>query len=181
MITNENDNSGELDYEGMYDGLSKEKRKYKEHLNAVIIGCTTLETSINNLVRLQAKKLFSKSLTEWNNQPFVPISAKIKSLRFANLIDEKLYTILCTLFKIRNGFTHKILLFPDHANAEFKSLDDVNIESDFVKNLPNDSVKFQLISSYCFTKMLYISIEMDPNSVSYFEADEDYSFTPIED
>jgi len=181
MITNGNDNLGDLDYEGMYNPISKDNRNYKEHLHAVILGCTILESSINNLIELQAKKLSSKSLTEWNNNQFVPIATKIKLLRFANLIDEKLYTNLCILFKIRNGFAHKILLFPDHANSEFKYLSNADIESDFVKNIPNDSAKFQLIVSHCFTKMLFISQKIDPNSVSYFETPDDFSFTPIDD
>jgi hypothetical protein len=165
MIIDENGQPVELDYKGTYNQFAKEKGGYKEQLHSVILSCASLEFSINDLVEIQIKKLPSPILKEWSNNPNVPINAKIKALRFANIISEELYKNLSTLFKIRNKFAHNMPLPPKILESEFGLLKDVNIGNDFVKNLPNNSAKFQVIVSHCFTELLYISKKLDPSSV----------------
>jgi len=166
---NEKKNEIGLDYEGMYEQLSKEKRNYKEQLNSVILSCVTLEFSINELVEIRVKKLQSLNLEGWAKNINVPINNKLKALRFADLIGEDLYKNLMILFKIRNKFAHKIPLPIKTLETEFELLKDANITNDFVKKLPNDSVKFQLIVSQCFVELFYISKKLDPSSVLELE------------
>jgi hypothetical protein len=173
MITDIDGSVIELDYKGMYEQLSKIGSSYKEQLHAIIIDCVSLEFSINSLVKTQSKRLLSVDLEEWSKKPYISIITKLRALRLADLIDEELYKNLKILFKIRNTFAHEIPLPPKILESEFEALKDVEIDSDFVKNLPNDYVKFQLIVSYCFTKLLYISKKLDPTSVLDLEAIDD--------
>lgn len=159
----------DLDHKGTYKQLSQEKRGYKEQLHSVIISCVTLEFSINDLVEIAVKKLPSPNLEKWANNVNVPISNKLKALRFADIIDEDLYKNLSILFKIRNQFAHKMPLPLKKLKSEFQRLKETYIKSDFVKKLPNDSIKFQLIVSQCFLELLQISKKLDPSSVLELE------------
>lgn len=165
MIIDEKEDVVELDYEGMYKALSKEKRSYKEQLHAAILGCVGLEFSINDLINIQIKKTPLKVLEKISKNPRAPVSKKLKALKKAGLIDEELFSDMGILFRIRNKFGHEIPLPFNRFEKEFRLLKDIKLENDFVKNLSNDSVKFQLVVSHCFTKLLYISKKIDPNSV----------------
>jgi len=168
-----------LAYEEMYEQLSTEKRSYKEHLHAVILGCVSLELSINQLVEIVVRKLPSNSLEKWAQNPNIPIHNKLQALRLANIISEELYNNLVILFKIRNRFAHDMPLPPKVLESQFELLKGVSIESKFVRELSNDSVKFQLVVSRCFSELLQIGQKIDPSSVLDLELVGD--ITPIED
>ncbi len=158
----------DLDYEGMHKQMLKEKRGYKEQLHAVILGCVSLEFSVNDLIKIRSRKIKSDSLEEWSKNYNIPILAKIRMLRISDIVDERLYKNLKTLFKIRNIFAHQ--LDPAFFSKNmFEDLKDIDVNNDFVNKLPNDSRKFQLAIAYCFVKLLKISEKLDPNSVIHLE------------
>lgn len=183
------ENEVDLDYELIHKQLSQKKRDFKEQLYAVIISCVSLEIAINQLIEVKVKKLQSPNLETWRKNANIPISNKLRALRFisnklralrfAGLISENLYENLTLLFKIRNKFAHKLYLEAKTAGAEFESLKEIHISNDFVKKLPNNSVKFQLITSYCFAQLLTICEKLDPSSVLQLELVGD--MTPIEE
>lgn len=173
------EDEGEIDYEGMYEQLSKRKNDYQEQLRAVILSCASLELSIYLLCKTRIKKISSQSLKEWNEKPFTPITTKLNMLRFADIIDEKLYRIIYTLFKVRNVFAHR-LPFPEHFDNVFDSLNSIDINNDFVKSLHNDFVKFQLITSYCNGELMDISEKLDPTSVIHLTTGEGATIEKID-
>lgn len=177
MLNNENEVS--LDYEGMYKQFSRKKRDYKEQLHAVMMGSACHEIIINQLIEVWAKvkKLQCPDVVKWAKN--TTISNRLKVLRFANLIDEALYKNLVLLFKIRNKFAHQLLFGAKTAVKEFKDLKKVQISSDFVKKLPNDSRKFQLMVSHCCVELMKISETLEPSSVLQLELVGD--FIPIEE
>lgn len=169
MGTDEDKENIELDYELMHKQLSKEKSDYREQLNAVILSCASLELSLYLLCKTRINKISSPSLKDWNEKPFIPITAKLNILRFADIIDEKLYKIIFTLFKVRNIFAHELPFPSKKFDKVFDSLKSIDIGNDFVKSLSNDFVKFQLITSYCNVKLMDISEKLDPDSVLELE------------
>jgi hypothetical protein len=56
----------------------------------------------------------------------------------------------------------------------FTQLANATISNEFLKNLPNDSIKFSLIMSKCFVDLFYVSKRLDPNSVLELEAAGDF-------
>jgi hypothetical protein len=180
MILDENGEVVNLDYESSYKQFSEEKRNYKEQLHSVIIGCTILEFSINYLCETKVKKLPSTVLKEWASSTNVPISVKLNALRFADLISEELFKNIKILFKIRNKFAHDFA-FPSNTPASgFSLLKNIDIGNDFVKNLSNDSVKFQIIINHCCTEFLFINKKLDPTSVMNLEMAEGTTFEEID-
>lgn len=168
-----------LDYEGMYKQLSKEKKGSKEIRNSVILGSTALEFAITQLVEIGAKKLEISPLKEAMKKAFVPISKKLKLLRDANVIDQNLYENLTILFRIRNRFAHEIFFTSKDSEPALEPLKDAHITDSFLKTLPNDSIKFQLLTSECFVDLLYISKKLDPSSVLELELVSD--IVPVEE
>ena len=150
-----------MNYESMYKKFSKEKRGYEEDLKAVVISSNSLELIINGLVKLKAEKLPSIKIDDWLKNTYISISNKIRLLRFADLIDESFYKTLDILFKIRNDFAHKLAV---NKNV-FDRLNNIEIEDEFIKKLPNDSIKFELVVCYCICEFIKISEKIDPNSV----------------
>lgn len=173
------ENEIDLDYESMYKGLSQKKRDFKEQLYAVILSCVSLEVVINQLIEVKVKKLQSPNLEMWRKRPNILISNKLRALRFAGLISENLHENLSLLFKIRNKFAHKLYLDAKTAGAEFESLKEIHISNEFVKKLPNNSVKFQIITSHCAVQLIKICEKLDPSSVLQLELVSD--MTPIEE
>jgi hypothetical protein len=163
----------------MYKQLSKEKRGSKEKLNAVILSSTSLEFAITQLVKIGAEKLRIPSFVKSMRKSFVPINNKLKLLRSANIIDENLYKDLTILFRIRNKFAHEIYITSKNSDPVFALLKNAHITDSFLKSLPNDSIKFQLITSKCFVELLHISKKLDPSSVLELELVGD--ITPIEE
>lgn len=155
----------DLDYEAMHKQLVKEKRDYKGQLNAVILSSTGLEFAVNQLVEIGVKKVQSPLLKERLKGAYVPISSKLRLLRFANLVNENLYKDLTILFKVRNRFAHELFLTSKDSATEFEILKDAHITNKFLKALPNDSKKFQLIVSKCFAELVEICNKLDPSSV----------------
>jgi len=156
----------EPDYESMYRQLSKEKREYKDQLSAVILSATALEFTINKLIEIGVKKAQSPLLKRQLRHTYIPIGSKLRMLRFAGLINEDLYENLTILFKIRNKFSHEIFITVKESATAFKMLKDAKISNDFLKKLPNDSKKFQLLVSGCILEILRICKKLDPNSVT---------------
>lgn len=148
----------------MYKQLSEKKGGYKEQLHSIIFSSLTLEFSVNETMRVYIEKMNSSSLNRWRKK-YIPIVSKIRVLRFAKIISEELYNDLTILFKIRNRFAHSMKLAFGIKEGDFKELAKIQIDSDFVKNLSNDSVKFQLISSYCFKELLLITQKVNPADV----------------
>jgi hypothetical protein len=163
-----------LDYEGMYEQLSREKQSSKEIRNAVILSSTALEFAITQIVEIGAKKFHMRSLRKMLKQRFTPINIKLKALYSAELIDKALYENLLILFRIRNKFAHELFITAKDTSPAFIPLKDSNTDNDFLKGLPNDSVKFQLLVSKCFAELLCISKRLDPNSVLELEALSDF-------
>lgn len=161
--------SEDLDYEGMYNQLSKEKREYKDQVSAVILSSTTLEFSVNKLIEIGVRIIKSTLLEKQFTSIYVPISSKLRLLRFANLIDEELYKNLNILFKIRNTFAHALFITAKDSTKEFNALEDIQITNKFVRDLPNDSKKFQLIVSKCFVEIIKICEKLDPSFVMKLE------------
>ncbi|MEM3041450.1 MAG: hypothetical protein QXG97_05445 [Nitrososphaerota archaeon] len=171
----EDDEPVDLDFESMHKELSSKKQGHNEQLGAIFLSANSLELSINGMVDSQIKKIKAKNIESLTKSPWVPITTKLRLLRFADIIDDNLYGIIEALFKIRNQFAHKILITTKSERKSLcESLKDVKINNDFVDNLPNDAVKFQLISSYCFTRLLEISEKLDPSSVLHLEAVGDF-------
>ena len=161
--------SEKLDYEGMYKQLSKEKREYKDQLSAIILSSTTLEFAVNKLIEIGVRKVKSTLLEKQLRDVYIPIRSKLRLLRFAGLIDEDLYKNLSTLFKIRNRFAHALFITAKDSTPEFDRLKDVETSNSFLKNLPNDSKKFQLIVSKCAVELIEICRKLDPSSVTTLE------------
>lgn len=161
--------SENLDYEGMYKALSNEKREYKDQLSAVILSSTHLEFAVNKLVEIGVKKVKSTLLEEHLRRVYIPISSKLRLLRFANLVDENLYKNLNVLFKVRNRFSHKLFLTAKDSTPKFEALKDTIITNKFLRDLPNDSKKFQLIVSKCTAELMEICGNLDPSLVMHLE------------
>jgi hypothetical protein len=168
-----------LDYEGMYRQLSKENKGSKEIRNAVILCSTALEFAITQIVAIGAKKLNIPSFQKLLKKTFVPISIKLKLLRSENFINETLCKNLLILFQIRNKFAHELFIVSSDTAPAFVLLKDAKIDDIFLKNLPSDSIKFQLLVSKCFGELVSISKKLDPNSVLELELVGD--FEKIED
>lgn len=169
-----------LDFELMYSQLVKEKKGYKAELQSVLISSTSLEFSVNSLLDLKIKKLKSKSLEEWAKNPGIPISAKIRLLRVSEIISEELSDSMRILFNIRNQFAHKFWPTTEIRNDVYQDLEKIDVENDFVFKLPNDAVKFQLISSHCF-KELYDAMEkIDPESIEKLAVDGEFALVDEE-
>lgn len=156
----------DLDYRGMYKQLSKEKREYKDQLSAVILSSTTLETMINKLIEIWVKKVKSPLLKEQLRGVYIPISSKLRLLRFAGLIGENLYKNMTILFKIRNSFAHELFLTAKSSTQELEILKDAHIPNKFLRELPNDSKKFQLMVSKCSMELVNTCKKLDPSSVT---------------
>lgn len=182
MWLDENGEAIELDYEGMHEQLAKGKRGYKEHHHNVMVSGNVLETAINLLCEARIDQLTSPNLEKWkkyNSKPVVFVSNRLNKLKSHGIIDEGLFEILSTLFKIRNKFAHKLVIQPKDILVEFDILKKVNINNTFVDNLPNDSVKFQLIMSYCCNELFHIQEKLAPDSIIRGEIVGD--FIPIEE
>lgn len=162
-----------LDFELMHSQLAKEKKGYKVELQSVFVSSTSLELSINNLVDLKIKKINSRSVEKWAKNPSVPISAKIRLLRVSEIISEELSESMRILFNVRNHFAHKFWPTPETRNEIYKELETIDVGSDFVSKLPNDVVKFQLISSHCFKELFDASKKIDPKSIQTLVLDGD--------
>ena len=159
----------DLDYKGMYKQLSKEKREYKDQLSAVVLSSTNLEALVNKLIMMAMKRVQSPLLEKRLRGIYIPISSKLRLLRFANLIDENLYKNMILLFRIRNRFAHKLLLTARSSTPEFEILKGASISNKFLRELPNDSRKFQLMVSKCCMELVEICRKLDPSSVKEIE------------
>lgn len=164
-----------LDFKGMHTELIKAKKGYKTELNSILVTSTALEVSINNLLDTKNKKLDSKSLEDWAKNSFIPISSKLRLLRFADIISEELYKNVRILFEIRNQFAHMFLPSPETRKEIYKELSKINVGSDFVSELPNDVIKFQLIVSHCFKELSDASEKIDPESIKKYVLDGDFT------
>lgn len=177
MIINEEGKEIKLGHENTYAQLSKEKRGYKECLNSIFTSCTVLEHFIKSLCKISNPKLSKTDSEKWINNPNVSLIAKLRELKSADVISEELYNNISVLFKIRNKFAHEFMAIPKkEVGHGFELLENVDIGNDFVKNLPDDSVKFQLIFHHCFAELLYISKRIDPNSVLELESTDETTF-----
>jgi len=171
------DEKNSLDFKLMYKQFSQEKRGYKEELNAIFISTIGLEISINNMIDSIIKELKSENLENWVKNSNVPITAKLRLLRFSNIIDEQLYRNMAILFKIRNQFAHRLLIPKE--DKVYDPLKEIKIKNDFVDGLPNDSIKLQLIASHCFSLLFHISKKIVPESV--LDLTLEGEITPIDD
>ena len=169
-----------LDYKSMYKQLSESKKSYKNQLHSVIMGSVTLEFAINELISIWAKKIKSAGLEEWAERLYVPINTKLIALRFANLINENLFKNMEIILGIRNKFAHKIIFTAGEGDAVFSALRNAYIVNDFVKKLPDDEIKFQLLVSECSCTLIMMMKKIDPNSALDLEATEDTKFEPLE-
>jgi len=170
----------DLDYELMHKQLLK-KYNIREHLTAVLTVSGISEIAINLTVDAVKRKIDPNMLEEWNDKPFVPMSAKLKALRSANIISEELYQNMRILFNIRNKFAHKTFLSLEECETIFDVLKDAAISNPFLEKLPNDIVKFQLLSSCCQVTLGKISEKIDPESAMHLEATEETEFKIVED
>jgi len=164
-----------LDFELMHSQLVKGKKGYKAELQSVLISSTSLELSVNSLLDLKIKKLESKSLEDWAKNPAIPISAKVRLLRVSEIISEELSESMRILFNIRNQFAHKFWPTPETRKEVYRDLERIDIGSDFVSKLPNDVVKFQLVSSHCFKELFDVSEKVDPQSVKKLVLDSEFT------
>lgn len=165
----------DLDYKGMYEGLAN-CTKLDEQRMAVLNSAIILEVSVNMLVDLVIKKIESPSLRKWSENAYVTINSKLLALRFANIINEELFSKLKVIFKIRNEFAHKLLLSGKECAPLFSPLKDVKIGKIFFNKLPNDSRKYQLLTSHCAVRIMKIMECIDPNSVQQLVGNRRYGF-----
>lgn len=172
-------NEIKLDYEGMHKQLSKEKRGSKEIRNLVILCSTSLEFAVTQLLKIGAEKLQLFPFRKVMKKSFVPISRKLRLLRLANFINRNLQENLTILFQIRNKFAHELFFTSKDASPAFEPLKNIHTTNNFLKSLPNDSIKFQLVTSKCLAEIVNISQSLDPNSVLELELFGD--ITPIEE
>lgn len=163
----------------MYKQLSKEKRGSKEIRNFVILCSTSLEFAVTQLVKIGAEKLQLSPFKRIMKKSFVPISRKLRLLGIANIIDKNLRNNLTILFQIRNKFAHEMFFTSKNATPTFEPLKDIHTTNNFLKSLPNDSIKFQLVTGKCFAEIVNISKSLDPGSVLELELVGD--ITPIEE
>lgn len=170
----------DLDYEHIHKQLSK-KYKIREHLTTVMTVSGISEISINLTVDAVKRKINPNILVEWADKDFVPTSAKLTALRSANIISEELYQNLRILFKIRNAFAHRVFLSLEECKTAFDDLKDAIMPNPFLEKLPNDIVKFQLVSSCCQVTLGKIIEKIDPDSVIHLEATEATEFKIDED
>jgi len=168
-----------LDYEGMFKQLSKEKRGSKEIRNLVILCSTSLEFGVTQLVKIGAEKLQLSPFKKIMKKSFVPISKKLRLLGTAKIIDKNLQNNLVILFQIRNKFAHELFLTSKNATPTFEPLKNIHTTDKFLKSLPNDSIKFQLVTGQCFAEIVNISQSLDPSFVLELELVGD--ITPIEE
>jgi len=176
----EKDIVDDLDYKSMHKQLLKMGKTVKEQTNCVITSSAILELGINQLVDLIIKKIQSPALSKWTEKPYVPINNKLITLRFGDIISEDLFENMNTLFKVRNQFAHRLLFSSKDCNPVFAELAKARIKNKFLSRLPNDIVKFQLLSSQCSVMLFKISEKIDPNSVMHLEATDEITFEPIE-
>ena len=79
----------------------------KQEISDILGYSTFLESKINQIVTLRAEGLDSTSLLKWSRNSSIPISHKLRMLRFLNMIDEIEYNELTIIFKIRNEIAHR--------------------------------------------------------------------------
>jgi len=172
-------NDVELDYKGMHAQLSKVKRNSKEIRNLVIIGSTTLEFAIAQLVKIGAEKLKLSPFRKAMKKSFTPVSEKLRILGNAKIIDKKLQGNLTILFQIRNKIAHELFITLKDVDPVFEPLRNISTTNQFLTSLRNDSIKFQLVTSKCFAELVNISESLDPDSVLKLELVGD--ITPVEE
>jgi hypothetical protein len=169
----------DLDYALMYSQFSKEKRRYKEILHAVLSSWNYLEFAISELVNaaaIQEPELVPRKVA----MKRVRIRAKLDALLKAGLISKDLHSNILLLARIRNKYAHEMPIPATELETEFKALEDARLKSEFLSALPNDSVKFELIASGCIHELIMIGDKRYPGSVLHLE----YAgggFTPIDE
>ena len=84
------------------------------------------------------------------------------------------------ILRTRNKFAHKIIFSAGEGDVIFSALQNAHIVNDFLKKLPNDAIKFQLLASECSCTLTMIMRKIDPSSVLDLEATEDSTFEPLE-
>ena len=84
------------------------------------------------------------------------------------------------IFGIRNKFAHKVIFSAGEGDVVFSALQNVHIVNDFLRKLPDDEIKFQLLASECSCTLTMIMRKIDPSSVLDLEATEDSTFEPLE-
>ena len=167
----------EIDYEFMYAHVPKENG-YKGQLHQVIVGSTTLETQIGQLVETSLREL-PETTRHLARLAKALVSRKLTALREAKIIDGVLCSDLLIVFRVRNQFAHSVAILPNSVASAFEYLRDIRISNTFFQTLPNDAAKFCLVVSHCFHQSMRISKRLDPNSVLDLELVGD--ITPIEE
>jgi len=99
-----------------------------------------LENNITELVQIQTAIKKSLKLNKWIiEDDEIPITFKIRILRFSNAIDEDTLSDLLTLFKIRNIYAHNQV-----GSLKFEKVSGYlnQIKLKKVKDMPNNQAKF---------------------------------------
>src|SRR3989304_7028798 len=98
----------EIDYEFMYAHVPKENG-YKGQLHQVIVGSTTLETQIGQLVETSLREL-PETTRHLARLAKALVSRKLTALREAKIIDGVLCSDLLIVFRVRNQFAHSVAI-----------------------------------------------------------------------
>lgn len=113
---------------------------YSQNLQFVIFASASLSEHIDLLTAACARvinspKLISKFMTEkpWETST----TRRLQFLRFADIIDEEVYSDLYIIYKIRNKFAHISLLHLDEQKI-LSSMNNLKLEEDKIKSMPNN-------------------------------------------
>lgn len=113
-----------------------EKIKNQSNQTSIILGMSSyVEGLINAIVDAKIANLKSTPLESWSKDISIPISDKLRILRFLDLINEKEYEEIRMIFKVRNSMAHMNLLKENNENP----LRFISISNTLIKKLKLDT------------------------------------------
>jgi len=162
-----------MDYDFGYNySHIKIKKNKKEVIEAIQISFSILEKCVASTIECHAKK----NDTDQDIKKFYTFKKRIDYLKKKKLITTEVHQIMTILAKIRNKLFHE----PFTDKTIFITLQEIEINNDFVTNLKNDARKYQLLSSYCSIFMCELQEKIAPEEILQLEATEETKFEPYD-
>lgn len=113
-----------------------EKIRNQSDQTSIILGMSSyLEGLVNAIIDAKITNLKSTPLESWSKDISIPISDKLRILRFLDLINEKEYGETRTIFKVRNSMAHINQLKENNENP----LRFISISKTLIKKLKLDT------------------------------------------
>ncbi len=109
-----------------------DKIRTQSNETSIILGMSSyIEGLINTIIDAKIVNLKSALLINWSKDISIPISDKLRVLRFLDLVSEEEYKEIRMIFKVRNNMAHMSLLKEKNENP----LRFISISKTLIKNL----------------------------------------------